>query len=360
MTAAERVADVPIYFADPLVRRSEPLQQTSDARPPKASANARMLNRLGLTPGAKARVIQKSEAGDASALLEVALDDRLPDGVVRVPAGHAATSTLGAMFGPILDGARLMNDMLGTVTGYGADLFGAAWPVVWTLAKIVAIVVPILLCVAYLTFWERKVIGWMQVRIGPNRVGPLGLLQPIADGIKLILKEVITPTQADKSLFFLAPMLAIMPALAAWAVVPFGPDLVLADVNAGLLYVLAMTSVGVYGVIIAGWASNSKYAFLGALRAAAQMVCYELAMGFALVAVLMVSGTHEPVGSRQRPGHRPDGRTAAGLPVVELAAAVAAVRVYLVSGVAETNRHPFDVAEGESEIVAGHMSSTRG
>src|SRR5512134_2327828 len=158
-----------------------------------------------------------------------------------------------------------------------------------TLLLIVAIVLPLMLCVAYLTLAERKVIGYMQVRIGPNRVGPMGLLQPIADAVKLLTKEVIVPSGANKFLFVTAPVMAIMPALAAWAVIPFGPELVLADINAGLLYVLAITSMGVYGVIIAGWASNSKYAFLGSLRSAAQIVAYEIAMGFALVCVLMMS-----------------------------------------------------------------------
>ena len=240
-------------------------------------------------------------------------------------------------------------------TSMGSQALGAAWPVVWSLAKIVAIVVPILLMVAYLTYWERKLIGWMHIRIGPNRVGPLGLLQPIADALKLLTKEVITPSQADKGLFFLAPIIVIMPALAAWAVIPFGPGLVLADVNAGLLYVMAITSVGVYGVIIAGWASNSKYSFLGAMRAAAQMVSYELAMGFVLVAVLLVAGTLNMTGivERQNAGFFADrGWTFLSwnwLPLLPLFV------IYVVSSIAETNRHPFDVVEGESEIVAGHM-----
>jgi NADH-quinone oxidoreductase subunit H len=237
----------------------------------------------------------------------------------------------------------------------GSQTLGAAWPVVWSLAKIVAIVAPLLLMVAYLTYWERKLIGWMHIRVGPNRVGPFGLLQPIADAVKLIFKEIITPSQSDKWLFFVAPVIVIMPALAAWAVIPFAPGIVLADVNAGLLYVMAITSVGVYGVIIAGWASNSKYSFLGAMRAAAQMVSYELAMGFVLVAVLLVSGTLNMTGivNGQNSGIFADrGLTFLSwnwLPLLPLFV------IYVVSAIAETNRHPFDVVEGESEIVAGHM-----
>ncbi len=240
-------------------------------------------------------------------------------------------------------------------TAMGSQALGAAWPVAWALARIVAIVVPVLLMVAYLTYWERKLIGWMHIRIGPNRVGPLGLLQPIADAVKLIFKEVITPAQADKWLFFVAPVIVIMPALAAWAVIPFAPGVVLADVNGGLLYVMAITSVGVYGVIVAGWASNSKYAFLGAMRAAAQMVSYELAMGFVLIAVLLVAGTLNMTGIVQ--GQNAGWFAERGwnflswnwLPLLPLFV------IYVVSCVAETNRHPFDVVEGESEIVAGHM-----
>ncbi|HEY2863747.1 MAG TPA: NADH-quinone oxidoreductase subunit NuoH [Casimicrobiaceae bacterium] len=225
------------------------------------------------------------------------------------------------------------------------DFFGPTWPAVWTLAKIVAIAVPLIIAVAYLTLAERKVIGWMQVRIGPNRVGPLGLLQPFADVFKLVFKEIIVPSGANRSLFFVAPLLSLGPALAAWAVIPFGDGLVLSNINAGLLYLLAMTSIGVYGVILAGWASNSKYAFLGCLRSAAQIVSYEIAMGFALVGVLMAASSLN-ISDIVR------GQTGGFwhwymLPLLPLFV------VYLVSGIAETNRHPFDVAEGESEIVAG-------
>ncbi len=217
--------------------------------------------------------------------------------------------------------------------------------VVWTLVKILALVVPLMLGVAYLTYAERKVIGWMQVRIGPNRVGPLGLVQPIADGLKLLMKEIIIPAGANRGLFILGPILAIAPALAAWAVIPFTDTLVLANVDAGLLYVLAITSMGVYGVIIAGWASNSKYAFLGAMRSAAQMVSYEIAMGFALVGVLMAAQSLNLVDIVK-------GQTGGFwhwyfIPLFPF------FLVYLIAGVAETNRAPFDVAEGESEIVAG-------
>ncbi len=215
----------------------------------------------------------------------------------------------------------------------------------WDLVKIVAIIVPLMLSVAYLTFIERKVIGYMQVRIGPNRVGPRGWLQPIADGLKLLLKEIIVPSGANKTLFVLAPVLALLPALVAWAVIPFTNTLVLANVNAGLLFVLAATSMGVYGVVVAGWASNSKYAFLGCLRSAAQIVAYEIAMGFALVGVLMAAGTLNlrRIALEQAGGfwHW------LFLPLFPL------FLVYFISGVAETNRAPFDVAEGESEIVAG-------
>jgi NADH-quinone oxidoreductase subunit H len=250
--------------------------------------------------------------------------------------------------------------MLETLLAFSEASFGPTWgpalyDLVTSLAFIVAIVVPLMLCVAYLTLWERKLIGWIQIRIGPNRVGPRGLLQPIADGVKLLFKEVILPTNASTGLFILAPMLAIMPAVAAWAVVPFAPEVVLADINAGLLYILALTSMGVYGVIIAGWASNSKYAFLGAMRSAAQMVSYEIAMGFALVVVLMVSGSlniSEIIAAQSRGTFASMGLNFLSwnwLPLLPI------LVVYFVSGVAETNRAPFDVVEGESEIVAGHM-----
>jgi len=243
--------------------------------------------------------------------------------------------------------------MLDQLLAYPQGWLGPLWPVVWTLVKILLIVLPLMICVAYLTLWERKMIGFMQIRIGPNRTTFFGiswlggLAQPIADGLKLLVKEIIVPTGANKFLFVLAPIMAIMPALAAWAVVPFSPELVLSNIDASLLYLLAMTSLGVYGVIIAGWASNSKYAFLGALRSAAQIVSYEIAMGFALVGVLMASQSlnlGEIVKAQQG---------AAGLfswfwiPLFPL------FMTYVISGVAETNRAPFDVAEGESEIVAG-------
>ncbi|MCC7080957.1 MAG: NADH-quinone oxidoreductase subunit NuoH [Burkholderiales bacterium] len=231
--------------------------------------------------------------------------------------------------------------------------FGPTWPAVWTLAKIVAIVVPLLACVAYLTLWERKVIGWMQVRRGPNRVTFFGLrwlgglAQPIADAFKLLLKEIIIPSGANRFLFVLAPVMAIMPALAAWAVIPFAPELVLADIDAGLLYVLAITSMGVYGIIIAGWASNSKYAFLGAMRSAAQIISYEIAMGFALVGVLMAAQSLNLGDIVVSQVGRYGFLSWFFIPLFPL------FLVYLIAGVAETNRLPFDVAEGESEIVAG-------
>ena len=225
------------------------------------------------------------------------------------------------------------------------ELWNALPVLIQILLKITAIILPLLGLVAYYTYAERKVIGYMQVRIGPNRVGWRGLLQPIADAVKLLMKEIVIPTKADTTLFLLAPMIAIAPALAVWAVFPFDEGLVLADINAGLLYVLALSSLGVYGIIIAGWASNSKYALLGAMRSAAQMVAYEIAMGFALVGVLVAAGSlnlGDIVAAQEGSLF-----TWFWLPLLPL------FGVYLISGVAETNRAPFDVAEGESEIVAG-------
>ncbi|GAB3183128.1 NADH-quinone oxidoreductase subunit NuoH [Hydrogenophaga aquatica] len=231
----------------------------------------------------------------------------------------------------------------------------AAWPVLWNLIKIVAVLAPLMGAVAYLTLWERRLLGFMQVRLGPNRVGPFGLLQPIADAVKLLSKELINPSAASKGLFRLGPIMAIMPALAAWVAVPFGPEAVLANVNAGLLVILAITSIEVYGVIIAGWASNSKYAFLGALRASAQMVSYEIAIGFCFLVVVMTAGSLnlvDIVNSQNRGMAADMGLNFLSwnwLPLLPI------FIVYLISGVAETNRHPFDVVEGEAEIVAGHM-----
>jgi NADH-quinone oxidoreductase subunit H len=248
-----------------------------------------------------------------------------------------------------------MTELLNTVNAFGSELLGSFWPLVWTLLKIVAIVLPMFAAVAYMTLWERKLIGWMHIRLGPNRTGPLGLLQPIADAIKLLLKEIVSPTRSNKVLFIVAPVMVIMPAFASWAVIPFQADLVLADVNAGLLYIIAISSIGVYGVILAGWASNSKYPFLAAMRASAQMISYEIAMGFALVTVLIISGSLNlsKIVLLQDTGIFADmGLNFLSwnwLPLLPM------FLIYFISGVAETNRHPFDVVEGESEIVAGHM-----
>ena len=251
--------------------------------------------------------------------------------------------------------------MIDALKAGGAGLVNATWwtdlvwPVIWALAGIIVVLLPLLLCVAYLTYWERRLLGFMQVRLGPNRVGPAGLLQPIADALKLLTKELIKPTRANGWVYFLGPIMTIMPALAAWAVVPFGPEVALANINAGLLLVMAITSLEVYGVIMAGWASNSKYPFLGALRASAQMVSYEIAMGFCLVIVLLVAGSMNMSdivlgqAKGQFASHGVNFLSWNWLPLLPV------FFVYLISGVAETNRHPFDVVEGEAEIVAGHM-----
>lgn len=251
--------------------------------------------------------------------------------------------------------------MIDSIFNFGQGLLDAAWwvdvgwPIAWALIKIVVLVLPLMGAVAYLTLWERKLISWIQIRLGPNRVGPMGLLQPIADALKLMGKEILTPSAANKKLFFLGPILTIMPALAAWAVIPFGPEVALSNINAGLLFIMAITSMEVYGVIIAGWSSNSKYPFLGALRASSQIISYEIAMGFCLVVVLMVSASlnlTDIVMGQGKGQFAEMGLTFLSwnwLPLLPIFV------VYFISGLAETNRHPFDVVEGESEIVAGHM-----
>jgi len=217
------------------------------------------------------------------------------------------------------------------------------WPLLWIIIKILAIVVPVLLCVAYLTLAERKVIGAMQLRKGPNVVGPCGLLQPIMDGMKLFLKETVIPSSANRAVFIIAPMLTFFLALISWAVIPFGEGMVLADINVGILYLFAMSSLGVYGILMAGWASNSKYAFLGALRSAAQMVSYEVSMGFVIITVLLCVGSLNltDIVEAQR-----------GMwfivPLFPMAV------VFFISTLAETNRHPFDLPEAEAELVAGY------
>lgn len=230
-----------------------------------------------------------------------------------------------------------------------------AWPLIWALLKVTVVLMIVLGAVTYATLWERKLLGWVQVRLGPNRVGPWGLLQPIADALKLMTKEIVRPSASDKALFFIGPVLTVAPALAAWAVVPFGPEVAVANVNAGLLFLMAIASMEVYGVIISGWSSNSKYAFLGALRASAQMVSYEIAMGFCFLVVLMVSASLNmtDIVMGQNQGYfAQKGLNFLSwnwLPLLPI------MVVYFVSGLAETNRTPFDVIEGESEIVAGHM-----
>jgi NADH-quinone oxidoreductase subunit H len=246
-------------------------------------------------------------------------------------------------------------EIITTINTTGAGIFGWTWPFFWTLAKILCLVLPLMGIVAYLTLWERRLLGWIQIRVGPNRVGPGGFLQPIADALKLLFKEIIVPARSNKALFVIGPIMTIAPALAAWAVVPFGPDVVLANVNAGLLLLMAITSMEVYGIIIAGWSSNSKYSFMGAMRASAQMVSYEIAMGFVLVIVLMVSGSlnlTDIVNAQSKGVFAKSGINFLSwnwLPLLPMFV------IYLVSGLAECNRHPFDVVEGESEIVGGHM-----
>ncbi len=247
------------------------------------------------------------------------------------------------------------------VFSFGQGLLAAswwstiAWPVIWALLKVVVVLMIVMGAVTYATLWERKLLGWVQIRLGPNRVGPWGLLQPIADALKLMTKEIVRPDASDKFLFFLGPVMTVAPALAAWAVVPFGPEIAVANLNAGLLFLMAITSMEVYGVIVSGWSSNSKYAFLGSLRASAQMVSYEISMGFCLLIVLMISSSLNltDIVMAQGKGHFANmGLTFLSwnwLPLLPI------VVVYFVSGLAETNRTPFDVIEGESEIVAGHM-----
>jgi len=245
--------------------------------------------------------------------------------------------------------------VIDSFTAGGSSLLGPVWPLAWTMIKILCVLLPLMGLVAYATLWERKLIGWIQIRVGPNRVGPGGLLQPIADALKLLLKEIVVPAKANNKLFILGPIMTIMPALAAWSVVPFGPEAVLANVNAGLLVLMAITSIEVYGIIIAGWASNSKYSFLGAMRASAQMISYEIPMGFVFVVILMISGSlnFADIVAKQQfgyfVGHGVNFLSWNWLPLLPLFV------VYLTSGLAECNRHPFDVVEGESEIVAGHM-----
>ncbi|MCE1161096.1 MAG: NADH-quinone oxidoreductase subunit NuoH [Burkholderiales bacterium] len=252
-------------------------------------------------------------------------------------------------------------ELINQFTQWGASTFGSAlWTVIWALIRIVPLMVVVLLSVAYLTYAERKVIGAMQGRVGPQVVGPFGLLQPIADVVKLLVKEIITPTRADKPLYYLGPLMVLVPAFAVWAVIPLAKDFVIANVDASLLYVMSIASIGVYGVILAGWATNSKYAFFGAMRASAQMVSYEIAMGFAIVVVLMISNSLNLttiVEVQQKGMFNNMGLNFLSwnwLPLLPM------FLVYLISGVAETNRHPFDVVEGESEIVAGHMTEYSG
>lgn len=222
--------------------------------------------------------------------------------------------------------------------------------IVSIILKIVIILIPVILTVAYLTYFERKVIGYMQLRVGPNVTGPWGLIQPFADVFKLLLKEVVRPTLANKWLFFIGPMMALMPAFAVWVALPMSSEWVMSNLNAGLLYIMAVASLGVYGIVIAGWASNSKYAFLGGMRSSAQMISYEIAMGFCLVAVVMVSGS---LNFQDIVAEQAHGIAGGSIFSWNWLALFPLFIIYLISGVAETNRAPFDMAEGESEIAGG-------
>lgn len=249
-----------------------------------------------------------------------------------------------------------MQAFLAMMHYYGESLLGTTlWFLVWILIKITVILLVVLGVLTFLTLWERKVIGWMHARLGPNRVGPLGLIQPIADAFKLLLKEIIVPAKADKLLFWAAPVITIAPALTAWAVLPFGADLVLANVNAGLLFIMAITSLSVYGVIVAGWASNNRYALLGAIRAAAQMISFGIPLGFVMLIVLMVSGSlnlSDIVLVQSRGYFANLGLNLLSWNWIPL---LPIFVIYFVCALAETSRHPFDAVEGENEIVAGHM-----
>ncbi|MBF0368072.1 MAG: NADH-quinone oxidoreductase subunit NuoH [Magnetococcales bacterium] len=235
-----------------------------------------------------------------------------------------------------------MAEILQQIHSLGESYLGILWPLVWVVIKITVVLVPVLTAVSYLTLAERKVIGYMQVRIGPNRVGFFGILQPMADAVKLFMKETLIPERSDKVLFLMAPTLTLIPALVIWAVIPFSPELVLADINVGLLYILAISSLGVYGVLMAGWASNNRYAFLGAIRSAAQMVSYEVSMGFTLIPVVMLAGSlnlGKIVASQADMWNI--------IPLLPLFV------IYFISVVAETNRAPFDLPEADPELVAG-------
>ena len=251
--------------------------------------------------------------------------------------------------------------MIDVIFAFGQGLLNApwwsaiAWPAVWALIKITLVLMLVMGAVTYTTLWERKVLGWVQIRLGPNRVGPWGLLQPIADAMKLMTKEVLRPAAAERVLFYLGPVMTVMPAMVAWVVIPFSPDIALANINAGLLFLMAITSIEVYGVIISGWSSNSKYPFLGALRASSQMVSYEIAMGFCLVVVLMVSASLNLTDIVTGQGRGQFAQMGLNFLSWNWLSLLPIFLVYFVSGLAETNRLPFDVIEGESEIVAGHM-----